>query len=186
MEDKVLYFGYGANRDARMMKAITGADLKGKPAVLRDFKLVVQKLDQLPDTILSTAPAPVSPRAAVAANWLESFESYNIKENPDGKVTGTLWELTPQERELVRDWELVDFGWYEDKKVKIITQDGQEVEAQTEGLRAGQKYDREVDGMSYETWLNPPEDFDWIASKSREEYFARQTNEDAVGSLEAR
>lgn len=172
--EKVLYFGYGANRDPKMMGWITGnTELKGKPAVLKGYRLVVQRLDQIPDEILDTAPVSYSARDMIVANWPDSFTSYTIKEDPEGEVHGTLWELTQQDRDLVRDWELIDFGWYKDRRVKVTTEDGQELEVQTEGIGDGQEYDREVDGTNYETWLNPPVEFERISTKSRGEYFAR-------------
>lgn len=174
MESKVLYFGYGANRDQKMMEWITGTkELKGTPAVLKGYKLVVQRLDQIPDEVLPTAPAPYSARHNVAANWAESFTSYTIKEDSESEVHGTLWELSQQDRDLVRDWELIDFGWYKDLNVKVKTEDGKELEVQTEGIGDGQEYGREVDGTDYETWLNPPAEFERIATKSRQEYFER-------------
>src|SRR3989344_2047062 len=172
--EKVFYFGYGVNKEPKMMRWITGnPNLKGKPAVLRGYKLCVQRLDQVPDTVFPTAPVPVSPRTILKDNWGESFTSYTIKEDPEDEVHGTLWELTLQDRELVRDWELIDFGWYKDLKVKIETEDSQEIEVQTEGIGDGQGYDREVNGTNYETWLNLPVEFERVATKSREDYFAR-------------
>lgn len=146
MEEKVLYFGYGANREPAMMEAITGnANLVGKPAVLRGYELCVQRLDQVPDI----------PRRILDASWSPKFTSYTIRTGaPDDEVYGTLWELTPLERELVRNWELIDLGWYRDMQVKITTEDGQEIEARTEGLREGLEIDREVDGREYKSFLN--------------------------------
>ncbi len=33
-----------------------------------------------------------------------------------------------------------------------------------------------MNGKNYETWLNPPEDFERIASLAREEFLARKQN----------
>lgn len=171
MTDKVSYFGYGANRDQKMMEWITGnPKLKGRPGVLTGYKLCVQRLDQIPDTVTETAPVPISPRKVLKDNWPETFTSYIIKEVRESEVSGTIWELTPQERELVRNWELIDFGWYRDIKTKAVTEDGAEVEVETEGLRPKQEVDREVNGKNYKTWLHPPEEFERIATKSRSEY----------------
>ncbi len=173
MEQKILYFGYGANRDPKMMEWITGnKDLVGKPGILKGYALCIQRKDQVPDEVSITAPAPLSARQLLD-NWPETFESYNIKKDSTGEVYGTVWVLTPQDRELVRDWELIDFGWYKDIATKVQTEEGQILEVQTEGMREDQQFDREVDGKNYETWLQPPEDFKRIATRSREEYFAR-------------
>lgn len=181
MEKKILYFGYGANRDPKMMEWITGnKNLVGKPGILKGYKLCVQRLDQIPDTVAPTAPAPYSARAnVISGGWPETFESYIIKKDAQGKVHGTIWELAPQDRELVRDWELIDFGWYKD--ITAETTDGKKVTVETEGLREGQKIDREVDGKNYETWLQPPKDFERIATKSRQEYFDRLQTPDREG-----
>ncbi len=175
MENKVLYFGYGANRDIRMMEAITGnKNLNGQPADLKGFTLVVQRKNQIPDTVLTDAPAPLSPRSLLE-DWPDNFESYNIKPGAEtDEVSGTIWELTPLERDLVRDWELIDFGWYKDlENLKAITQDGKEITVETEGLREDQEIARQVNGKSYETFLMPIEDFQRIAIKTREEFLAR-------------
>lgn len=183
MGDKVLYFGYGANRESRMMAAITGnPDLVGRSAVLKGFRLCVQRLDQVPDTVSPTSPAPVSPRKILQNNWPETFESYTIKPDKKSEVHGVIYELTALERELVRDWELIDFGWYKDTKGKAVTKDGREVEVVTEALGDGQEVDREVNIENYNPWLNSPEDFERVAEKARREFFERtgQTPEGKV------
>ncbi|MBI2021837.1 gamma-glutamylcyclotransferase [Candidatus Daviesbacteria bacterium] len=173
-EKFINYFGYGANRDRRMMEWITGdTSLVGQSAVLKGFKLVVQGLDQVPDSIFPTAPAPFSPRQLLQESWTTDFESYTISPDPEGEVVGTLWRLSRLNRDLVREWELVDFGWYQDLRGVVITEDGKEAEIETEGLRANQEYDRQVDGHHYETWLNSPEEFARVAEKSRKEFFDR-------------
>jgi hypothetical protein len=175
MEKKILYFGYGANRDPKMMEWITGnKSLVGRPGVLREYSLCIQRLDQVPDTLVPSAPVPISPRKILEGNWPQTFTSYIIKKDSEGEVAGTIWELTEEERALVADWELIEFGWYKYINARAETEDGQQVSVQTEGLRDVQEVDRIVDGRNYETWLNPPEDFERIAARSRLEYFERQ------------
>lgn len=184
MEQKILYFGYGANRDPRMMAAITGnSKLIGQPGVLRGFKFYVQRLDQIPNKILPDAPTPISPRKAILdSGWGEDFKSYTIKPGSETDVvTGTIWELTPLERELIRNWELIDFGWYQDKK-DILAKDlsYKDIKVETEVLGEGQEVDREVDGRNYNTWLLSPEDFERSATKVREEYLAQVTTPEGI------
>lgn len=177
MTEKVLYFGYGANRDAKMIAAITGkaeSELVGKPATLEGYSLYVQKLDQVPDVLSPTAPYKITPRQILRGGWGGVFESYVIKPDAEGQVTGTLWELTPLERERVRDWELLDFGWYHDVEGRVKLGDGTEIDVFTEALDDSQEIDREVDGKNYETWLLPPEKFAEIAAKARREFDERQ------------
>lgn len=172
MEQKILYFGYGANSQREMMEAITGnKNLVGQPGVLRGFKLCVQKMNQVPESV----------KKILKESWPDSFETYVIKlGNETDEVVGTIWQLTPLERELVRDWELVDFGWYKDMKGKAITSDGKEVEIQTEGLKEGQETDREINGSNYEPFLNRLEDFQRVAEKARKEYLERNKIQEGV------
>lgn len=182
---KILYFGYGANREPRMMHAITrNPNLVGHSIVLKGFKLCVQKLDQIPDNVPPDSPAPKSARQILKdAGWPSTFQSYIVKPDPEGKVIGMLWELTPLERELVREWELVEYGWYRDYNLRVdLTKDGSGVfevdengrfPVQTEGLREDQEVDREVNGLAYESWLQPPEDFERVAEISAREYLER-------------
>jgi hypothetical protein len=173
---KVLYFGYGANRDARMITAITGkpeSELVGHPAVLEGYTLAVQRLDQIPDTISPDAPIRISPQQLLREVWGEDFESYVIKASPNGKVNGTVWELTEDERERVRDWELLDFGWYHDVEGRVRLDDGSEIAVVTEALDDYQQIDREVDGMNYETWVIPAQYLEREAVRTRGEYDER-------------
>lgn len=176
MENRILYFGYGANSRPEMMEAITGnKNLVGQPGVLKGFKLCIQKRDQVPNKIFPNSPVQISPNKIIEENWGEKFETYMIKPGEEtDEVSGTVWELTSLERELVRDWELVDFGWYKDMRVKAEMLNGQVVDVQTEGLREeGQEVDREIDGKNYKPFLNPLEDFQRVAEKARREYLER-------------
>ena len=181
MENKILYFSYGANSRKEMMEAITGnKNLVGKLAILKGFALCVQRLDQVPDAVLSSSPVSLSPKKILEESWSDKFRTYMIKPKENSEVEGMVWELTPQERELVRDWELIDLGWYKDMRVKIITEEGKEIEVETEGFREGQEVDREVNGRNYKPFLNRLEDFQRVARKSREEYFARLKMQEGV------
>lgn len=176
---KILYFGYGANRGREMMEAVTGnKNLKGQEVNLKGWELCVQRIGQVPDFIAKNSPVLVSPRDLLKENWPDSFESYIIRPSMDShsEVVGTLWELTPLERELVRDWELIDFGWYKDQLVTVETQDGKYLEVQTEVLREGQEIDRVIDGKNYETYLNDIKDFRRVVDKARREFFERHPN----------
>ena len=128
-------------------------------------------MDQVPDL----------PKKILKDSWGDDFETYIIKPGEEtDEVMGTVWELIPLERELVRDWELVDFGWYNDIEGKAVTKDGQEVEIQTEGFREGQEVDREVDGKNYKPFLNRLEDFQRVAEKARKEYLERTKMQEGI------
>jgi len=173
--DKKQYFGYGANRDQKMMEWITGnANLEGKSAVLKDFQLCIQRLDQVPDIVTESSPAPISPRKILENNWGKDFKSYIIKPSTGKEVHGMLWELSALERELVREWELVEYGWYVDIKSEVTIEGSTVLDIETEGLRKGQEVDSEINEKDYETWLNNPETFKRVAEKSRSNYFERE------------
>ncbi len=176
MSETVQYFGYGANRHPRMIAAITGklvSELVGKPGILEGFSLAIQSIDQVPDAVLDGAPAPISPQTLLRESWDDSFRSYVITPSIDGHVSGTIWELTTDDRERVRDWELIDFGWYKDTKGVAVTTDGQHIPIITEQLGDNQAVIQDVDGSDYETWLNPVEQFEAVAAKARHEFDER-------------
>ncbi len=187
-DGRVLYFGYGVNKDWQMMEMITkNRALSGTPAVLKDWELCVQRIDQVPDVVVPDSPAPVSPRQILKGSWPNEgrdFVSYTIRPAEGKEVHGTLWELTEEERELVRNWELIDFGWYKDAVVKVEV-DGQVVEVQTEVLRDGQEVDKVVDGKEYPTFLNEIEDFRRSTEESYNAYF-RAKAEGSVPTTESR
>jgi hypothetical protein len=172
----ILYAGYGANRDLAMLSAITGNDnLKGQPAVLQDLELCVQNADQVPDIILADAPAPVSPFTTIAATWHGTeFETYTIRRKKNSQVKGQVFELTEQERALIAEWEMIEFGWYKRMQVSAILENGEIITAETEGLGDDQEIDRSVGGLDYPTYLNKKEDMLRNAKEVRKKYLARQ------------
>jgi hypothetical protein len=176
MSERIAYFGYGANRDPRMMGWILGQDpdtLTGYLASLDGYGLAIQRLDQVPDKVVQSAPIPRSARDLLKENWDEDFMSYVIFPSPGDKVSGVMWELTPEDRERVRDWELIDFGWYEDVEVSVRDSAGDEHTVVTERLGSGQEFAHEVYGTRYVTWLNDPEKFRVVAEKAAREYDER-------------
>jgi hypothetical protein len=171
-EELIPYFGYGANRDTQMMEEITGAQgLVGSPATLKGWGLCVQRIDQVPNVVLASAPAPVSVRTLLDNACPPDFVSYTIRPDPDNEVTGMIFMLNPLQRELVRNWELIDFGWYRDIKVSVVTPEGESIPVQTEALGEGQEVDREVNGHDYPTFLNDREFMRTNAESARSEYF---------------
>jgi hypothetical protein len=171
----IKYFGYGANRSIMMMEAITGkTDLYGQPGKLNGYMLCVQRFDQVPKTVSPNAPVPVSPREILSRSWSKSFRTYTIIPSDKAEVQGMVWTLTPEDRALVREWELVDFGWYKEIEADAVLIGGPTVHIVTEGLGDGQEYGREVNGRDYETWLNDPKEMLTIARNARKEFLERQ------------
>ncbi len=172
MAGKIVYFGYGANRTPEMISWITGkSDLKGKQATISGWILGIQKLNQVPNTPVPTSAGPKPLRKHLQAEWGDDFETYVIIPE-EGKVKGTLWEITPKERELIRSWERVGF-WYKETKVKALTDDNLEIDAITERLGDNQSFDRKADGMNYDSFLFPKATLKLRAEEARIGYYKR-------------
>lgn len=164
------YFGYGAMEDEQIIEAVLGRKPDFEPAKLYGFELCVQRIDQVPDDIVDTAPVQLSAQGILRQSWPDNFESYTIRAAASGVVRGTIWQLVdPLERKRLRDWELIDFGWFEDTTVTAET-DEATVEVVTERLRAGQDIDRVVTGFNYPRLLQPKEKIIQVAHKARREF----------------
>ena len=97
-----------------------------------------------------------------------------VSPDENKEVAGTVWELTAQERDLIRDFELIDLGWYKDSRGKAQTSDGKELDVEVAALREEQKVSREVDGIHHEVWFNcKPEDFMRVAEKAQREFLEK-------------
>lgn len=173
MSETVLYVGYGANRDSQMMEAIIGGTPKilGRAAI-QDVELCIQRHDQITDTVVATAPAPLSPKQIMVGAWGENsnFEAYAIRPKEGSTVAATLFELTQLQRDLVAEWELVEFGWYDHMSAGVTLEDGTKLEAVTEGFTRDQAIDRTVDGQNYATFLADPAAMFATAEKARLDY----------------
>ncbi|HCC83608.1 TPA: hypothetical protein DEP96_02045 [Candidatus Uhrbacteria bacterium] len=140
-----LYFGFGANRDATVIKAITGRSALHLPASLDGWHLCVQQLNDIPKKV----------QRLLRRAWGDSFVSYGIVKEPSSRVTGTLWLLTNAQRQAIHDWEFIG-SWSHNVQVKVkISLFGLKflVDAETEHL-AKQKVTL-VDGLTYPTYLVP-------------------------------
>lgn len=172
MEDKIYYFAYGTNSTREMITAITGKYyLSGYPAIIKGFELFIQRSDQIPNTIIPTLNK--SPREKIEGHWPNgNFLSYGIKVGI-GDVRGTIWEMTKEERELVKNWEFVGF-WYQEIKVKAITTDNRVIEVVTEILPGNQKTDQKVNGLHYNPFLMRKSEICKIATEVRQLFLKRK------------
>lgn len=177
MKNDILYFGYGANMDKGMIKAITGQkNLNGIPAILYGYKLGVQKIDQIPSV----------PQKSLRGNWGDNFRSYVIFQDNDSKVKGVVWKLTETSRRLVRIWEHVDHevgkeqSWYTQISLPVIeTVDGNKIHgAETEIITEDQEVDESVivNGLDYPPYLMKPDNMFKIASIDRDIFFKKEKN----------
>ncbi len=157
---KGYFFGYGADQEADMLKAITGRDPEvfGR-AVLKDYELRIQKLDEITNK-------GENPREILRKSWGDKFVSYVIVPKKGSEVEGTLFHLPIHDRNLVDGWELVKQGWYRRQFVKVLAEDGKHYHAETQVLRRGQKAELKAK-PSFKSWLLPKTKFLRIAEKDR-------------------
>ncbi len=144
----VLYFGFGANSQREMIRAITGsAPRHGERAFLRGYKLVVQELTDVP------SKGKVSPQFILRKSWGEKFQSYQIAPGTSReRVYGTLWEMSEKSWLAIQRWELVPEGWT--KEVKVLAVVGsEEHSAHTEVLRGKQTYRKVVKTKNYKPFV---------------------------------
>lgn len=172
----VKYFGYGSNRNEEMMAAIVGnKNLKGVPGRLIGFELCIQRLEDIPDNIGEKSPVKISPRQVIKNNFGDFFELYICRINPEAEVFGTIWDLTEEERNLVKDWEMLDFGMQEEiKGVAIENETGKIFSVSTEGLLDPAIHvNKVIAGGEYDDFIVSKEKIIEVANKSRQEYFER-------------
>ncbi len=152
-----LYFGFGANRDPDMLRAITGQTCLHFPAAINGWQLCIEHLNDIPRKVQST----------LRRAWGGNFVSYGIVKQPTGRVSGRLWLLTNAQRRAVRNWEFVGTWSHQvavKAEIKIL---GLKflVDAETEHL-ARQKVEP-VDGLQYPTFLVPKEQIIMTANNVR-------------------
>jgi len=174
-QEKIYYFGYGTNKDLAMMQHMVGRkDLTGEPGVLLDYELAIQNFNQIRGEIKNGSPAPVSPRQIIEEGFDNTFELFVARPKKGAKCHGTIWHLTPHEFELTREWELVDFGMYEDAKGLAVNEAGDEFPIVTQALiNKPDDIDRVVEGADYEPYLVPKDKILDKADQVLEDYYNR-------------
>ena len=160
-----------------MMAYILGrpeTDLLGEKAVLPGYSLGIQHLEQTPDKPSPKLPKSTSVQDLLRKNWGDNFRSYALFPNPLGKVSGMLWSLNSKDLGLIRHWELVNYGWYEEIKVSVKTQDGKKHQATTVRIQKGQDLEQIIDDDQYRAWLQEQELYKIATSKSRLDFYQNQ------------
>ena len=159
---RVYYFGYGADREVDMLRAITGhtPKLLGE-AVLPGYSLHVQSLKDI-----TTRHA--NPQRILEENWGKKFKSYVVVPQKNAKVIGNLYQMSLHDRHLIDDWELVDEGWYCKEFVRVqLRSSGKLYRVETQVLAAPQKPGQVVNGAVYKSWLQPKKLFVSLAKSLR-------------------
>lgn len=131
----VKYFGYGSNADRDMMVHMVGReDLKGEPGKLIGYQLCVQSLDQIRDIIPSYSVLDRSPQKIIRDTFGDKFDLYIAVAKPDAVAYGTIWDLTPEEIDLVKEWEMVDYGMQEEVEAMAMDSKGELIQVETQAV----------------------------------------------------
>lgn len=169
------YFGYGTNRDHDMMAAMIGRNnLSGVKGIIFDYELVIQNLEHIPDKILPTAPVARSPREIMKTALGDNAKLYIIRPKPGAITYGTIWQITPEEYEMVWDWELLDFGMQEDMQVLGQTETGKKITVQTHGSNdPNLPMGIAITGEDYQDYVVPKEEILETARRVNKEFRER-------------
>jgi|GEM_PF-4776707 len=168
-DNSIIYVGYGANRDPRMMLHITGEEpeilFDGKDVFIQDYELVVQTYDDIPPVRFNGAV--YSDKNGMKSGWggsLEQFLTYNIRPKTGAQVQAKLFRISRAGHERVRIWE----NWFKPVIVNVKSPDGQIIQANTDGLWENQSASGGgVDGLNYKTYLNERKDMWRVADSVR-------------------
>jgi len=148
---KILFFGYGANRDKKRIEdilkasALIGDDLKvdgGFGARVDGMLLAIQNLQQVPEEA----------KKPLMEVWGSNFRAYTLKPGV-GQVSGVLWGLNEQQFEALKTWEH-DGVWRKFIEIEIITTDQHRLKAFTDKALDDTNVMQFVDGLNYESNLN--------------------------------
>lgn len=146
---KVYFFGYGADCEPDLIRAVTGHTPKIiGPAMLNDYELRIQELDEI------TQAGDNPPRQILHNAWGGRFRSYVIVPKGGASVRGMLYRISLHDRHLVDKWELVSEGWYDKAFVEVALMGRQKTyRAETQVLAPGQSASVTADGDDYDPWL---------------------------------
>ena len=167
--DYVYYFGYGANRDLEMIKAIIGSEpVWGKEAILQGYRLYLQSLKDIIDLKDFGQDDSFGARTRLERKWGSDFKSYIIKKDQNFSVAGTIWKFSVNDLRWVNNWELVDLGWYKIVLDFVKTISGEKYLCYIQYLTENDKSGEDVDGLHYETYVSDKQKILNIASGLRE------------------
>lgn len=173
-EGMILFFGCGTHREMEMMAYIIGTDFEERfvgSATLKDFVLCIQDISHIPDdNILDSETEHLSVRRIIRNNWGEDFLNYVAKPKSGGSIHGSIWKLTEEEYQVLRYWELVDYGWYDEADVEVSLHSGGIAKCRTVCLRDGHGVAKEVTTLEYNPWLQEKHYYKKIAKQSRKLY----------------
>ena len=174
----IKYFGFGTNKDLDMMVHMVGrSDLVGEPGKLIGFDVAIQKSREMREDIPETSPLKITPRQLIINNWGPDFDMFVSVPNPNGIAYGTIWDLTPEEIELVKEWEAVDYGVQDEVWAIAIDSKGHFVQVETQTLlRSTDKIDRVIKGADYDPYVASKRIMLDLADDVRIRYLERKKN----------
>lgn len=166
----IKYFGYGSNKDLDMMAHMVGnSNLKGVPGKLLGYELCIQKIDQIRNTIPENSPLDKSAQETVRDAFGDGFELFIAREKEGGVIYGTIWDLTPEELNLVKEWELVDAGMQEEVQATALDDQGTKVDVETQAvIDPPPAIDRLVTENNYAPYIVSKEKMLEVADRNRE------------------
>ena len=172
--DAVKYFGFGTNKDLDMMIHMVGnPNLKGEHGKLIGYELCIQNINQIRDGIIP--PFKKSPREIIKNGFGNSFKLYVIRPKDGKSVHGTIWNLTREEFERTRNWELVDFGMQEDAKGMAVDSKGKQVQVETQALlKEPREIESIIEGDNYDPYIAPREAMLKTADEVLKDYLKRK------------
>ena len=169
MEDKIKYFGYGANSDPEMMEAVTGTKLEGTPFVLKGFRFGILRLPELPRNV----------QRILRQDWDSNFRIYSLVRGADNNsVRGVLWELTDQQLALVHNWELI--GLLPQEFTVYVEGENSNIFGARTVMITDPIARMIVNGESYPPFLNDRERMLSVARRSREVYLKEQERKSLI------
>lgn len=181
MDKNIYYFGFGTNKDKDMMAYMVGnKNLEGEHGRLIGFELCIQKPYQFRTEIPITSPLyqdQISPRDIITDAWGPDFEMFVSRKNSTGVIFGTIWKLTPEEFELVSEWEMVPYGCQENVKGIAVTDDGKLIEVWTQSFAnpPEAEVERIITGNDYEPYIADKKEMLEVAEKCRLEYLKNKS-----------
>lgn len=158
-EKEIIYFGYGANANKDMMKALIGRVPKSFSAKLEDYGLFVQSWNEI----------PFAARKFLKHSWDSSFQSYIAVPLKGNRIFGTAWKITQTEREMIGKWEL-HYHWYFPVEVKIKDEKGKTFKAKTEIIYKYKTNEKPIVTKDYPSFVAPKKKMLKLANEDREEF----------------
>ena len=171
----IKYFGYGSNSDKDMMVHMVGReDLKGEPGMLIGYQLCIQSLAQIRNIVPQNSPVKKSPQEMIRKTYGNTFDLFIAVPKPDAVVYGTIWDLTPEEIDLVKEWELVEYGMQEEVSAMAMTSDGQLMQVETQAvIDPPAQYNKIIKDNDYPKYIADRDTMLKVADQCRIDYFKR-------------